>query len=297
MGLICSTVFAGLEWDAHRINHTAAITDTKAEAAFTFTNTGDQPVTITSVRTSCGCTTTTLDKKIYVPGETGEVIAVFAFGDRTGRQHKRITVRTSEPSDDGKPIVEDIPLYLRVTIPQPIKVRPRMIYWKPDEPHGPKRVGITIKHDGPVTITNAQVEGDAVTTELKTIVEGKQYELIITPVSAEAISTQAPPKSQEAGAEVETDAVTPVLPEKRAVVSFQAEFTDDVTRTYSVMVRVMQSLADEAGGLELSQASGPLTVTPAANSSTQPVAVKLLGLPEASDQPGIKPDAAPADQH
>jgi len=89
---------ADLEWETQRINHTASIADDKAEVAFKFTNTGDKPVTIESVRTSCGCTTAELDKKTYAPGGSGKVTTTFAFGDRTGTQHKRITIRTSTPA-------------------------------------------------------------------------------------------------------------------------------------------------------------------------------------------------------
>lgn len=55
--ILSMPALAGLEWETQRINYTASITDDKAEAVFKFTNTGEQPVTITSVRTSCGCTT------------------------------------------------------------------------------------------------------------------------------------------------------------------------------------------------------------------------------------------------
>ena len=145
--LLGGPVLADLEWQTQRINYTASIADDKAEVAFRFTNTGDLPVTIESVRTSCGCTTAKLDKHIYQPGETGEVTAVFAFGDRTGAQHKRITVKSSEPapgsspgsnsaegdSSESEPVVHEDYLYLKVTIPEPVKVRPRIVYRRPGE--------------------------------------------------------------------------------------------------------------------------------------------------------------------
>ena len=117
-GLLCIAPYpvqAGLEWESQRVSFVASITDDKAEVSFAFTNTGEHPGTITSIRTSCGCTTATLDKKTYAPGpgnighpgtpdapgESGEITVIFAFGDRVGKQHKRITVRTSEVGGDG----------------------------------------------------------------------------------------------------------------------------------------------------------------------------------------------------
>ena len=40
---------------------------------FTFTNTGDAPLLITNVKTSCGCTVPGFSKAAILPGETGEL--------------------------------------------------------------------------------------------------------------------------------------------------------------------------------------------------------------------------------
>ncbi|OIQ28843.1 MAG: hypothetical protein BM564_08075 [Bacteroidetes bacterium MedPE-SWsnd-G2] len=40
---------------------------------FTFTNTGDAPLTISKVKTSCGCTVPNYEKAAIMPGETGEI--------------------------------------------------------------------------------------------------------------------------------------------------------------------------------------------------------------------------------
>jgi len=63
---------------------------------YEFKNTGDTDVIIRNVRTSCGCTTSKLDKKLYAPGESGEIIAEFDSKNRAGLQRKTITVSTTE---------------------------------------------------------------------------------------------------------------------------------------------------------------------------------------------------------
>jgi len=58
--------------------------DAAVEAGFAFRNAGDAPVTITGVRTSCGCTAAALEQKTYAPGESGRIDVRFGFGARTG---------------------------------------------------------------------------------------------------------------------------------------------------------------------------------------------------------------------
>jgi hypothetical protein len=64
---------------------------------FGFTNGGTVPLTISDVHSSCGCTTTTLAKKTFAPGESGEIDAHFDPVNRQGKEQKTITVKTTEP--------------------------------------------------------------------------------------------------------------------------------------------------------------------------------------------------------
>ena len=298
-GLLCclpQLVQAGLEWDTRRINYVATLSEDKAEASFKFTNTGEHTVTINTSRTSCGCTTVILDKMEYDPGESGDITAVFAFGNRAGKQHKRITLRTSEPRDNDKPVVEDTHLYFRVTIPQPIKVRPRMVYWKPDEPHTPKAVRVTIDHEGPVNLTNVEVDGVAVSAEIKTVDEGKHYELIITPNPAETTPVQVQPDTQVAEGQVESGQPLPEPTKDKTVISFQAEFKEDVTRTYTVMARVMQAPTEKLGVSEKQPASEPVATTQPIRANSLTTVMKTLGSRDISEGQEAPADVIPSDQ-
>jgi archaellum component FlaF (FlaF/FlaG flagellin family) len=62
-----------------------------ATTTFTFTNTGDQPLVISNVTTSCGCTLATWTDKPLQPGESGKVTATFDAAT-TGRFQKSIGV-------------------------------------------------------------------------------------------------------------------------------------------------------------------------------------------------------------
>jgi hypothetical protein len=65
---------------------------------FKFTNKGDKRVTIQSANGSCGCTVPELKKKVFEPGETGEMTVTFNPQHRRGPQPKQITVMFAEPA-------------------------------------------------------------------------------------------------------------------------------------------------------------------------------------------------------
>lgn len=92
--------------------------------AFSFENTGSQPVTIEQVKTSCGCTATQLTKKTYQPGETGVIEGSFSVGNRQGKQHKRVTLHTN---DLAQPTIT---LGLKLDIPSLVTVKPGLLLWR-----------------------------------------------------------------------------------------------------------------------------------------------------------------------
>jgi len=66
---------------------------------FEFENTGDSVLNIENISTSCGCTTTALDKKEYKPGEKGIIPVKFHTQGYTGNVVKTITVKTNDESN------------------------------------------------------------------------------------------------------------------------------------------------------------------------------------------------------
>lgn len=59
---------------------------------FRFVNTGDEPVTVLSVRTSCGCTTSQPPREAIQPGDTASVSATYNPIGRPGRFEKKVYV-------------------------------------------------------------------------------------------------------------------------------------------------------------------------------------------------------------
>jgi Protein of unknown function (DUF1573) len=59
---------------------------------FTFKNTGNQPLIISDVRVTCGCTTPDWTRTPVAPGQTGYIIAQFNSTGKPGQNNKVITV-------------------------------------------------------------------------------------------------------------------------------------------------------------------------------------------------------------
>lgn len=64
---------ATITFDQHTIKLGTIYPEERYERIFTFTNTGDAPLIISDIETSCGCTVVKFSKEPVMPGKTGEV--------------------------------------------------------------------------------------------------------------------------------------------------------------------------------------------------------------------------------
>lgn len=62
---------------------------------FTFTNTGDVPLVITSANGSCGCTVPDWPRTPIAPGETGSIKVSFNSTGRPGKNDKSVTIEAN----------------------------------------------------------------------------------------------------------------------------------------------------------------------------------------------------------
>lgn len=80
------------------------VTDEKPlEHVFKFTNTSNRTITIKNATATCGCTVPQLTKKVYAPGEAGEIKVQFNPTNRRGAQQKGVTVTLE---DDQVPQIQ-----------------------------------------------------------------------------------------------------------------------------------------------------------------------------------------------
>jgi len=99
----------GKIWDHEKVSH-----------VFKFTNTGAEALTILDVRSTCGCTVPELTKKVYAPGESGEITVIFNPENREGHQVKSVTVTTDSRETPS------IRLNIQSEVEKVLSVDPRM---------------------------------------------------------------------------------------------------------------------------------------------------------------------------
>ena len=64
----------------------------KVSHVFTYENTGNEPLIISDVRTTCGCTATNWDREPLAPGATATITVNFNSAGKMGVQNKIITI-------------------------------------------------------------------------------------------------------------------------------------------------------------------------------------------------------------
>ncbi|RYD51449.1 MAG: DUF1573 domain-containing protein [Sphingobacteriales bacterium] len=67
----------------------------KVQHVYTFKNVGTQPLLITKVDASCGCTAPSFPTAPVAPGETGEITLAFNSTNRGGFQEKTVFVHSN----------------------------------------------------------------------------------------------------------------------------------------------------------------------------------------------------------
>lgn len=170
------TARAELVWEKTEQSFKTVPGQVTVKAAYPFKNSGADPVTITGLKTSCGCTTATPSKLTYAPGESGTIDAVFSIGTRTGLQKKTIRIETSDHRSQE--------LRLTVSIPELLHIEPTFVLWTAGEPATEKIVTLTVKADPPFKITGLKGVPDKIKASLEPLPDGLGYRLHLQPKDA-----------------------------------------------------------------------------------------------------------------
>lgn len=67
----------------------------KVQHVFTFKNTGTEPLVLTNVETTCGCTASNWPREPLAPGESADITVTFNSTGKMGLQNKNIRVRSN----------------------------------------------------------------------------------------------------------------------------------------------------------------------------------------------------------
>lgn len=155
--------------------------DTTASSDFKFTNTGSKPIKIHKVEPDCSCVTVEFlnGKATYAPGESGVMRATFKIDNTQGVADKIIGVwLTGDPEE--KPSSQ---ITFRIHIPIAVSLEPKTVSWDINAKPEPKSIRVNINYDKPVHVTEVSASDSNYTTEIVPVVEGKSYDVRITPKS------------------------------------------------------------------------------------------------------------------
>jgi hypothetical protein len=204
LGSVTQTL-AQLKWEQPQQKFSVKPGDKAVTAKYRFTNEGASPVTIVDIRPSCGCTTATLAKKTFAPGESGEIDAKMNFAGHTGHQEKWIYVTTNVT---GK---EPTLLTLAVDIPPEVTIEPEFVLWRIGDPVTPKTIRVVVPDGFPTKIVAVQTDNPAIQVQLQPQV-GNQWEVKVTPTGTKSLV--------------------------KAVVSIRSDYPAEHPVTYSAYARV-----------------------------------------------------------
>ncbi len=154
LGLFAATasVQAQVSWDQRQVELRTEPGAERIERSFAFMNQSERMLTIRSVKSSCGCTTTKLDKTAYAPGESGQIGVTFTLGDRKGPQVKKVVVRTDDPQT---PVTT---LTLNVEIPKLVEFSPRLLLWRADEPREAKTLDVQLNSAEAIEVIGVEMD-------------------------------------------------------------------------------------------------------------------------------------------
>lgn len=180
--MLCLTLpsYAALEWETVQITQKASPLVESISATFRFQNKGDKVVTIKEVKSSCGCTTTTLAKMTYKPGESGEIVAKLDIGSRQGLQSKPIQVF----SDDRE---TPVTLMMHTQIPKLLDIPTTFVFWQKGLAPDAKTIDLTVGIEEPVRVVSAQSDNSSVAVQLDEVEPGKRYRLTVAPTSTDEL--------------------------------------------------------------------------------------------------------------
>ena len=91
-----------LTWDKKTHDFGDITQGDKVETTYFFTNTGNEPLLITNVQVSCGCTTPKgWPRDPVPPGGKGELSISFNSTGKMGKQNKPLTIISNAVNPDG----------------------------------------------------------------------------------------------------------------------------------------------------------------------------------------------------
>lgn len=97
---------AVITWERPTHDFGDVVQGEKVEHTFKFTNTGNQPLVITNVQVTCGCTTPKgWERDPIEPGASSEITLGFNSTGKYGRQKKVVTIVSNAVNSEGAQLI------------------------------------------------------------------------------------------------------------------------------------------------------------------------------------------------
>lgn len=179
LALAACSVAAGLEFSQPIKDVNAPADAATVTESFEFKNLGDKPVTITKADPTCSCLKVEISggKLTYAPGESGVVRVTFEMGNFSGTVDKMVALwLDGDPPDKPSKSVT-----VRVHIPVLVGIEPKTVKWEVGGQAKPQTIQIRMAEGQTIHVTGVTSSSELFSTELKTLEEGKKYDLIVTP--------------------------------------------------------------------------------------------------------------------
>ncbi len=91
-----------IAWDKSTHDFGDVVQGDKVEYTYTFRNGGNEPLIITDVQVTCGCTTPRgWARDPIPPGQSGEITVAFNSLGKFGKQNKVVTIVSNAVNSDG----------------------------------------------------------------------------------------------------------------------------------------------------------------------------------------------------
>jgi len=157
-----------LEKDAHDFGEIDPGSKNKGE--FKFTNEGDGILKIKKIQSTCGCTVPQLEKKTYLPGESGIIKLTYRSGQRSGTVRKKLYILSNDAKNPK------LPFYIKAKITKKISYKPTHLNLRYNKENaGAKNIKIKSLDKKPFAISRIKVRPECMKFDFDPVVEGTDF--------------------------------------------------------------------------------------------------------------------------
>ncbi len=179
MFLSASLAHAGLEFAKTTQEVNTSVEAPTTVVDFEFTNKSNKKVTIAKSDGGCSCMKVQVadGKLTYEPGESGTIRATFEMGNYSGTVEKMVALWL----DDDAAHTPSVKLVAKFNIPTLVSIEPKTLSWDMGAKSEPKTMQIKMMEGHTIKIISIKPSSEAFSHTLKTIEDGKAYELTVEP--------------------------------------------------------------------------------------------------------------------